>query len=161
MCSLEVSPSVSFGELTVLLLNPPASFVPQGFLASFFSLPCDFVKTRLQKQKPDANGVMPYKSTMDCIGQVRCSSRKRVSLASSSVLEVNSELKPCNMWGVVVVTGVAQRRHHVILARFPHVLHAYRSACHDHPHRARLPQSQLGQGRLVKCTLLVYIYFCQ
>jgi len=33
-----------------------------GFGASFFSLPFDFIKTRIQKQKPDANGVLPYKN---------------------------------------------------------------------------------------------------
>jgi solute carrier family 25 oxoglutarate transporter 11 len=32
-----------------------------GFFASFFSLPFDFVKTRLQKQQRDAAGRMPYK----------------------------------------------------------------------------------------------------
>jgi solute carrier family 25 oxoglutarate transporter 11 len=41
-----------------------------GFLASFFSLPCDFVKTRMQKQKPDAAGKLPYSSTMDCVMKV-------------------------------------------------------------------------------------------
>jgi len=37
-----------------------------GFMASAFSLPFDFVKTRIQKQKPDANGVLPYKNSIDC-----------------------------------------------------------------------------------------------
>lgn len=37
-----------------------------GFFASAFSLPFDFVKTQIQKQKPDANGVLPYKSPIDC-----------------------------------------------------------------------------------------------
>ncbi|KAJ3106435.1 hypothetical protein HDU96_008229 [Phlyctochytrium bullatum] len=37
-----------------------------GFFASFFSLPFDFVKTRLQKQKPDAHGMLPYKGSLDC-----------------------------------------------------------------------------------------------
>ena len=37
-----------------------------GFLASFLSLPFDFVKTQIQKQKPDANGVLPFKGPIDC-----------------------------------------------------------------------------------------------
>jgi solute carrier family 25 oxoglutarate transporter 11 len=41
-----------------------------GFFASAFSLPFDFVKTRIQKQKPDANGVLPYKNSMDCVAKV-------------------------------------------------------------------------------------------
>lgn len=40
-----------------------------GFMASAFSLPFDFVKTRIQKQKPDANGVLPYKNGIDCAKQ--------------------------------------------------------------------------------------------
>lgn len=41
-----------------------------SFFASFFSLPFDFVKTRIQKQRPDANGVLPYKSFADCMVKV-------------------------------------------------------------------------------------------
>jgi len=41
-----------------------------GFFASSFSLPFDFVKTRIQKQKPDANGVLPYKNSIDCVKKV-------------------------------------------------------------------------------------------
>merc|ERR1711860_61607 len=38
-----------------------------GFFASFFSLPFDFVKTMMQKQKPDpVTGEVPYKSSIDC-----------------------------------------------------------------------------------------------
>jgi len=38
-----------------------------GFFASFFSLPFDFVKTMMQKQKPDAvTGELPFKSSVDC-----------------------------------------------------------------------------------------------
>merc|ERR1712216_568059 len=37
-----------------------------GFVASAFSLPFDYVKTQLQKQKPDANGKLPYAGTLDC-----------------------------------------------------------------------------------------------
>lgn len=38
-----------------------------GFFASFFSLPFDFVKTMMQKQKPDpVTGELAYKSSIDC-----------------------------------------------------------------------------------------------
>mmetsp|Transcript_66301 Transcript_66301/g.194045 ORF Transcript_66301/g.194045 Transcript_66301/m.194045 type:complete len:297 (-) Transcript_66301:319-1209(-) len=38
-----------------------------GFFASFFSLPFDFVKTQMQKQKPDpVTGELQYKSSLDC-----------------------------------------------------------------------------------------------
>lgn len=37
-----------------------------GFAASAFSLPFDFVKTRLQRQTRDANGRLPYKNMIDC-----------------------------------------------------------------------------------------------
>mmetsp|Transcript_13543 Transcript_13543/g.32757 ORF Transcript_13543/g.32757 Transcript_13543/m.32757 type:complete len:298 (+) Transcript_13543:69-962(+) len=39
-----------------------------GFFASFFSLPFDFVKTQMQKQKKDpVTGEWQYKSSMDCV----------------------------------------------------------------------------------------------
>lgn len=41
-----------------------------GFAASFFSLPFDFVKTRIQKMKPDAKGNLPYKGPLDCAMKV-------------------------------------------------------------------------------------------
>ena len=41
-----------------------------GFFASFFSLPFDFVKTRMQKQKPGPDGVLPYKGSLDCAAKV-------------------------------------------------------------------------------------------
>merc|ERR1712203_159967 len=38
-----------------------------GFASAFFSLPFDFVKTQVQKMKPDpVIGEMPYKGPMDC-----------------------------------------------------------------------------------------------
>jgi len=38
-----------------------------GFFASFFSLPFDFVKTLVQKQKPDpVTGELPFKGPIDC-----------------------------------------------------------------------------------------------
>lgn len=41
-----------------------------GFFASFFSLPFDFVKTRLQKQSKGTDGKLPYKSMADCFAKV-------------------------------------------------------------------------------------------
>lgn len=41
-----------------------------GFFASFFSLPFDFVKTRLQKQSRGPNGGLPYKGMADCFRKV-------------------------------------------------------------------------------------------
>lgn len=41
-----------------------------GFFASFFSLPFDFVKTRLQKQTRGADGTLPYKGMVDCFKKV-------------------------------------------------------------------------------------------
>jgi len=41
-----------------------------GFFASFFSLPFDFVKTRIQKQKKGPDGTFPYKSSIHCVQKV-------------------------------------------------------------------------------------------
>lgn len=41
-----------------------------GFFASFFSLPFDFVKTRLQKQTKGADGSVPYRGMLHCFGKV-------------------------------------------------------------------------------------------
>jgi solute carrier family 25 (mitochondrial oxoglutarate transporter), member 11 len=41
-----------------------------GFFASFFSLPFDFVKTRLQKQSKGPDGKLPYNGMMDCFQKV-------------------------------------------------------------------------------------------
>jgi len=41
-----------------------------GFFASFFSLPFDFVKTRLQKQTKAPDGTLPYKGMFDCFQKV-------------------------------------------------------------------------------------------
>jgi solute carrier family 25 oxoglutarate transporter 11 len=44
-----------------------ASSAIAGFLASAFSLPFDFVKTQMQKQKPDpVTGELQFKSAIDC-----------------------------------------------------------------------------------------------
>jgi solute carrier family 25 oxoglutarate transporter 11 len=41
-----------------------------GWVAATVSLPFDFLKTRLQKMRPDASGVMPYKNIADCAVKV-------------------------------------------------------------------------------------------
>jgi len=41
-----------------------------GFLASAFSLPFDFIKTRIQKQKRGPDGTLPYSSSIDCFRKV-------------------------------------------------------------------------------------------
>lgn len=41
-----------------------------GFFASFFSLPFDFVKTRLQKQQKGSDGKLPYRGMADCFTKV-------------------------------------------------------------------------------------------
>ena len=41
-----------------------------GFFASFFSLPFDFIKTRLQKQQKGSDGQFPYKGFLDCAKKV-------------------------------------------------------------------------------------------
>jgi len=41
-----------------------------GFFASFFSLPFDFVKTRLQKQQRRPDGTLPYRGMMHCAKKV-------------------------------------------------------------------------------------------
>ena len=41
-----------------------------GFFASFFSLPFDFVKTRLQKQSKGPDGKYPYNGFIDCARKV-------------------------------------------------------------------------------------------
>jgi solute carrier family 25 oxoglutarate transporter 11 len=40
-----------------------------GFLGAFFCLPFDYVKTQIQKMKPNAEGVMPYTGPIDCAKQ--------------------------------------------------------------------------------------------
>ena len=46
-----------------------AAFI-SGFFASFLSLPFDLAKTRIQKQRPDANGVLPYRNLPHCMMKV-------------------------------------------------------------------------------------------
>merc|ERR1711865_51199 len=41
-----------------------------GFFASFFSLPFDYVKTQVQKMRPDpVTGQLPFKGPIDCAMQ--------------------------------------------------------------------------------------------
>src|SRR5947209_4220981 len=49
--------------------NFAASLV-SGFFASFFSLPFDFLKTRLQRQTRGLDGKLPYKNMFDCAVKV-------------------------------------------------------------------------------------------
>lgn len=56
----------SLGPTTKTLLASATA----GFFASFFSLPFDFVKTRLQKQRPGPDGKVPYKGMVDCFTKV-------------------------------------------------------------------------------------------
>lgn len=49
--------------------DQPAVFIASaisGFLSSFASLPFDNIKTKVQKQKPGPDGVLPYSSFFDC-----------------------------------------------------------------------------------------------
>lgn len=52
-------------SLRGLSMTVTASMIA-GFFASACSLPFDFVKTRIQKMKPDAAGKMPYNGFADC-----------------------------------------------------------------------------------------------
>ncbi len=47
-----------------------ASGMISGFACTVVSLPVDMAKTRVQQMRPDANGVMPYSSALDCIRKV-------------------------------------------------------------------------------------------
>eukprot|EP00823_Brevimastigomonas_motovehiculus_P009338 TRINITY_DN9002_c0_g1_i1.p1 TRINITY_DN9002_c0_g1~~TRINITY_DN9002_c0_g1_i1.p1 ORF type:complete len:305 (+),score=45.67 TRINITY_DN9002_c0_g1_i1:56-970(+) len=53
----------NFGSITL------AAFI-SGFFTAGASLPFDFIKTRVQKQKADATGKMPYTSSLDCVRKV-------------------------------------------------------------------------------------------
>uniref|UniRef100_A0A8H7TSG3 Mitochondrial 2-oxoglutarate/malate carrier protein n=1 Tax=Bionectria ochroleuca TaxID=29856 RepID=A0A8H7TSG3_BIOOC len=67
-----------FSEAKVQLKNTGLSSQAQtlsasaiaGFFASFFSLPFDFVKTRLQKQTKGPDGKLPYRGMVDCFTKV-------------------------------------------------------------------------------------------
>jgi len=55
------------------ILKHVAAKAVAGFGASFCSLPFDFLKTRIQKQKPDAKGVLPYKNMVHAFTTVLAS----------------------------------------------------------------------------------------
>ena len=50
--------------------NLIASSAIAGVVASFASLPFDMIKTRLQKQKPNPDGTLPYAGLFDCARQI-------------------------------------------------------------------------------------------
>ena len=52
------------------LLQTIGAKAVSGFFASAFSLPFDFVKTRVQKQKPGPDGQLPYRSSVHCVQRV-------------------------------------------------------------------------------------------
>ena len=58
------APSISDSQRTL------AASAIAGFFASFFSLPFDFVKTRLQKQSRGPDGKLPYSGFFDCAKKV-------------------------------------------------------------------------------------------
>ena len=76
--------ALNFGQLTFFAeaksqlkdtsLSPKmktfAASCVSGFFASFFSLPFDFVKTRLQRQTRAADGSLPYKGMMHLVSKV-------------------------------------------------------------------------------------------
>jgi Mitochondrial carrier protein len=59
-------------SLRGLPLTASASMIA-GFFAAACSLPFDFVKTRMQRMKPDAQGKVPYSGFVDCAAKVRAS----------------------------------------------------------------------------------------
>jgi len=62
----ELETRTSLGSTAVVSCAKLAS----GFFASAFSLPFDFIKTRLQKQTPGPDGKLPYNGIMDCARKV-------------------------------------------------------------------------------------------
>ncbi len=76
-CALNVAMMVSYETAKEKIVEstgrPASSLYVQGiasmmsaFCTAFFSLPFDNIKTKMQKQKPNAQGVMPYKGMPDC-----------------------------------------------------------------------------------------------
>lgn len=77
-CALNVSMLVSYDtakDAATAAMGPDASPVKIQFGSSMIaavataigSLPFDNIKTKMQKQKANAEGVMPYKNMLDCI----------------------------------------------------------------------------------------------
>jgi len=76
-CSLNVAMMVSYETAKEKIVEKtgrkPTELYVQGlasmlsaFCTAFFSLPFDNIKTKMQKQKPNAAGEMPYKGMPDC-----------------------------------------------------------------------------------------------
>jgi solute carrier family 25 (mitochondrial oxoglutarate transporter), member 11 len=63
---LKARPELGLGPQTQTL----AASAIAGFFASFFSLPFDFVKTRLQKQQKRPDGTVQYRSMIHCFTKV-------------------------------------------------------------------------------------------
>ncbi|CAI5471756.1 unnamed protein product [Closterium sp. Yama58-4] len=62
--------SMEYFKDTLQLKEIPAvigASAVSGFFASACSLPFDYVKTQIQKQKPGPDGKLPYTSSMDCV----------------------------------------------------------------------------------------------
>ena len=68
--NLSLNLQVSTHEGLLVFRTVTAALI-SGFFASASSLPFDFVKTRIQKMKPDAQGKMPYSGLMDCAAKAR------------------------------------------------------------------------------------------
>ncbi|KAH7107688.1 putative 2-oxoglutarate/malate translocator [Auriculariales sp. MPI-PUGE-AT-0066] len=62
----EAKAQLSTRKLVPSAAVPWAASAVAGFFASFFSLPFDFVKTRLQNQRRGPDGKLPYKGMLDC-----------------------------------------------------------------------------------------------
>lgn len=58
------------GDQKTSVLNQGVSGFLSGWTAATVSLPFDFIKTRMQKARPDSNGVMPYKNVVDCFRKI-------------------------------------------------------------------------------------------
>merc|ERR1711998_467787 len=81
-----------------------------GFFASFFSLPFDYVKTQVQKMKPDpVTGELPFKGPVDCaLKQVKIGGITRlwsgfptyyVRIAPHAVITLVAQDAVKGMWG--------------------------------------------------------------
>jgi len=83
-----------------------------GFFASFFSLPFDFVKTQIQKMKPDpVTGEMPFKGPIDCaMKQVKMGGITRLwagfptyyfRIAPHAMITLIAQDKVKSLWGTI------------------------------------------------------------